>query len=140
MAHTKKYEGLQITFVEPKYRERYYGYRYLITRRAFSFQAYRTKEGLRRFLADTGLKIGTPRRHLSGTRDLIGTFSETCYLHDADEFRLLEQNPKHRKSVIMSNSDYTTAIIEERESGNIIHYLNPNVRDREVHDWRTVPD
>ncbi len=107
------------------------GYRWLV-RDTFAHTAFRTKEGMRKFLQDTGLRIGKR----TGGRGwwLVGSYSRNMMLDEA-EFERMKLSGKYRISDVMSNGDYTTALIEEREDGNIIHYLNPNC-NREVLPYR----
>ena len=49
---------------------------------------------------------------------------------DAASFDALRAKARH--TVTLSNGDYTRALITEENGLRVIHYCNPNVREREV--------
>jgi hypothetical protein len=111
------------------------GYTYLIhSYGGTSHTAFRTKEGMRNYLLDTGLRIGKRRMHLYNTWDLTGSYIENM-MWGEDEFTQMKASGNYRITTKLSNGSYTTALIEEREDGNVIHYLNPNC-NREIHPYR----
>lgn len=126
---------MTIIFDEKERWRRGCGYKYVITSGCTAHKAYRTKAGLYRWMRDAGLTLGK-RSWLSHSLHLEGAYSREMML-DAKTFAEMRASGKYRETVIMSNGQYTTGLVEEGKE-NSIYYLNPNVKSRDVHDYNSI--
>lgn len=125
---------------DPKDIEEHSGYHYLIRDGAFAHTAFRTEQGLERFLERTGLG----KKFVKKLEKLDSYVLEGCYeiislagtADDLDEVgRLLGLN----ETKIVDNGRLTKAFYGRGSidnSGNKIFHLNPNY-PREEYPWRT---
>lgn len=127
----EKYDGLEMIRMH-KGQKSQCGYTWLVQTACFAHTAYRTKEGMRKFLDDTGLKIARAG-WCSHSRNLTGCYYRNMMM-DELKFAEMKASGNYRITNTLSNGAYTTALIEERADGNIIHYLNPNC-NREIHPY-----
>ena len=126
-----KYEGLTLTILlKESDRRQHGGYKYLVTHKSFSYTAFMTQAGLRKWISDRGLSVGVRRDHWRISVPLNGSYCEEM-MNDEAAFARLRQNPEWRVSDIMSNGDYTTALIRGRR----IVFLNPNCK-RDILPYR----
>ena len=129
-----RYDNLLMAIILDE-KERYRrgcGYKYVITSGSTAHTAFKTKAGLVAWMKDAGVTLGG--RFWMGTGVwLIGAYSREMML-DAAKFAEMRKSGLYRETVVMSNGDYTTGLVEKGEE-NIIYYLNPNVKSREVHDY-----
>ena len=103
-------------------------YRYLVSSNGIAHIAFRTKEGLERWLSDTGLKEG--KKGWGHIRNLRGSYTKVSM---AGNYKLLDKFGRKnilKPSVILDNGEYTRAYIKEGKRGNTIYYLNPNYERR----------
>lgn len=100
-------------------------YRYIITNGAIAHTAFHTKEGLDRWLKDTGIKLSKQTDHW-GHPLLKGTYSKISMSGNQEKLDAWAQKRGLRKTKILDNAKFTTAWIKEGKRGNTIYYLNPN--------------
>jgi hypothetical protein len=134
---------LTLTILGPKYRREHPGkhgnHKYLIENGTLGHAAFDTKDGLIRFLQITGLQIGQRHRHLYQTFLITGQYA-TNVMADQALFNRMKASGQFKTTVWGSNGELTTALIDDRLPGcNVIHYLNPNCPDREVHPSDSIP-
>lgn len=109
-------------------RAQHMGYRYLILKRGSSFKAFRTSEGFREWLKDTGLSIGDRRgKHYWA---ISGKYYTDSILKT--EARKHLDSIRGERCAHLSNGQYTRGVITDRFGTKTIHYLNPNCHDREI--------
>lgn len=131
----KSHSNLTLIQPTPEYASKTCGpYWYLIHENGMSFTAFSRREALILWMDERGLTLS---RELapSGTYDvqrINGEFFESMH-SSYDEFYSLHDAIK--ASRIMSNGDYTTAIITEAEGIRCVNYLNPNCRHRPQFDY-----
>lgn len=123
------HDDLYLTYVEEKDRQFHGGYKWLITSKAMPHKAFKTDTGLERFLYDTGLKKP------DDISSFMSGYYETKALMDKELFDIMSLDSDCEHTVILSNGDYTEALIVRHNDHNIIYYLNPNVHDRVVYDY-----
>lgn len=126
-----KIEGLSLTILTDEAdRRKHGGYRYLVTKSNTPWTAFRTKDGLKRYMNNRGLTLGKRSKWGRHWMPLVGTFYEDMTM-DTEAFNRLRSMPDVRESYQLSNGDYTTALI----NGNVITYLNPNCK-RDILPYR----
>lgn len=153
-------ENMTVTILEDEeMKQKHGGYTYLIHMNYASHHAFRTEEGFVNWMQERGLQVGEQITHLYNTWIINGKYQEIClyaiepHLPDcsnvynirswtAEDLNQFGQKNNLRKSVILSNGDYTTCYIFEgtawnrpNEIFNTIYYLNPNCK-REIHDYK----
>ena len=128
--HKEVYAGMTMFEIkDPTEREKHGGYRYLIQHKATSSRAFHTKEGLDKWLKDTGLKIG--KEGWLGNFQLKGTFREVSMRGNSEKLDAWAKEQGLRASSQLDNGEYTRSYIKEGKTGNTIYYLNPNYK-REI--------
>lgn len=102
-------------------------YHYTVLRENDPWCAYRTLEGVRRFLRDYGLKpVLESRNEELAVFELKGKpFVEHMIWNKEELLRM-----SGRESYRLSNGEYTLWKIAVGLNGRSLFYLNPNVKDR----------
>lgn len=110
-----------------------HGYKYLVTLGAYSHTAFRTKKGLKRWLKDFGFKIKYHYRNDHAAFYKVEGKAEhiMCWRDEWDQIN--EDESSYR----LSNGDYTLNKIV-RGDVTKLYYLNPNVKDRPIQDYRIL--
>ena len=124
-----KQNKLCLTCLTKEQSTQHHGYNYLITRRAVSYTAFRTRKGLTRWLTERGLILPEPLPDdgVSAFMLLIGHFYENMTFKDL---------PNGIEAKQLSNGRYTRATItsDPDDCARVINYQNPNVTDRIEYD------
>lgn len=108
---------------------------------ATAHTAFRTHAALLTWLRVRGLKTAepttSPEFDKQVTMRIVGTYR--THMHgDKEEFdSLLSSSANLEDLNVMSNGDYTLGFVTEEEGIRVIHYLNPNVRERQVYAHST---
>ena len=120
---------LDVICITPEQHEKTCGYWYLITQRGTSHTAFKTKQGLFRWILERGLELSEPVPVNRGEYKNITIRGE---YYDNMTFKEL---PAGMETKQLDNADYTRATITEYEGLNVINFQNCNVKDRKVFDY-----
>jgi LPS sulfotransferase NodH len=113
------------------------GYWYLVQQMAGTpHTAFRTRQGLERWLEERGLKCNIPTavqpedygKDMINYAAIEGIYGERM-MWDVEEFYAL---PAVVKSKALSNGDYVEAFITEEDGVRVVNTLNPNVQGRKT--------
>jgi hypothetical protein len=129
-----QYKALWLTVYDKEMHDKSCSYWYAVTEASLGHTAFRTKQGLMRFLQERNLKLSEPLtgRGVYSSQKLIGGYCEEMHL-DEKEFYSLSHVLMTKA---LSNGDYTLALITEDQDGlRTVHTLNPNVKTRPVFDY-----
>jgi hypothetical protein len=122
-----------VELVDPEEREKHQGYRFLVDSHGTPTTAFRTEEGLKKWIDQTGIKLDRQENIFGGKNKWWTSKSQYKMVSMAGNKELLDKFGKEkdlRPTEVLSNGDYTRGYIEKGENGNTIYYLNPNY-DRE---------
>jgi hypothetical protein len=125
------YSNLSLATLDKKGHDKTCGYWYLVTEGARSYTAFPTRTGLMNWLQERGLLLTEelPEHGEASYQRIAG--SHTTMMHgDIQEFYDLDGEPTR----IVSNGDYTLAIITDDSGHKTVHYLNPNC-ERPKYDY-----
>jgi len=128
--HKETYSGKDLYLYEEKAPKKIAAntlhYKYFITHHASGYTAFSTKAGLDRWFKDTGLKEIPNKKGWLGNPLLYGKYTEISMSGSGKKLDDFGKKHSLRKSMILSNGEYTTAYVKEGRNGNTIYYLNPN--------------
>jgi len=129
-------KSLHLCVLDQKQHEQTCNYWYTITERGMSHTAFRTEQGLMRYLDERGLKLTEPLTSpgVFSWQRIEGQYAEEAHLYpdEVDEFYTLKTIVTTKD---LSNGDYTLALITEDNGLRTVHTLNPNVKDRPIFDY-----
>jgi hypothetical protein len=157
--HAQSYRQLYAASLTPDFHEQTCGYWFTVTCGAVAHTAFATRAGLDRWLAERGLALehdipdysdpdvvpsrdnwreGFTRITSEYRTVMHGEFSPA----EDDPYRMTEgdwppPNPV-LATAVMSNGQYTLALITEEDGVRTVHTLNPNVKTRVVFDRRAT--
>lgn len=128
------YKKLYVGSLTPEQHARTCGYWYVVQNEFMAHTAFATREHLQRWADERGLRLPElpEKRGEHSYAAIIGSYSDEAHM-SRDELEALR--PNARPAVQMSNGDYTRALIHDENGHKVVHYCNPNVRDREVFDY-----
>jgi hypothetical protein len=131
---TRTFDNLRVCSLNPEQHERTCGYWYTVTSGAMAHTAFATRAGLDRWLEERGLELASdlPAQGEFGVSAIVGKYHERSHL-DVDEFNAVRPV---LATAVLSNGEYTLALIENIVGTRTVHYLNPNVKDRLVFDYK----
>lgn len=122
--HVEKYTNLYLYVITNPNEREHEGYKYLVTSGPFSNRAFRTENGLKRFLKRTGLKKSLIERSSNGVfYRLLGSY-ERIYM--SGNWRLLNEFGKKKglsRTKVLDNGSYTTGYYDGKGK---IYLLNTN--------------
>jgi len=110
------------------------GYYYIVTNGAMSHTAFRTKIALKRWLNETGLKLGK-KGWMGRSISLTGTYTRNCEMLNTKEF--FNKYGHLEPFYALDNGRYSIGFIERKESGNVLHIQNVNT-DRPELDYQKI--
>lgn len=120
------------------------GYKYVVTRGAQSWTAFRTDDGFRRFMKLYGLKINPAMTEYrdGGAQGRGRWINCTCFdkkINDDLYFWHREEVPAEAKAVVgMCNGSYVTCYVLNH--GDSVDFYRPNPNAKEVYDPRTIEE
>lgn len=131
------YGNLDVSTIDRAYHLKTCGYWYIVTTGAMSHTAFRTAEGLKRWLAERNLKLERPLVEADGTKHdyqrIRGSYAKHMHMMEVEEWAKFRPVITSRT---LSNGDYVEAKITEDGQGvRTVHTLNPNVRNRITFDY-----
>ncbi|MCA2967471.1 MAG: hypothetical protein INH43_03020 [Acidobacteriaceae bacterium] len=141
MPYTRTYDNLWLITLTPEQHQRTCNYWYLVQQNFGPFTAFTTRAALLRWMEERGLsvdleKVAPHKQHSS--LPISGSFREAAYLGDADTFQNIAADAETRQ---LSNAEYTLGKITHDEDGlRTVHYLNCNVRTRQVFNYQESRD
>ncbi|TDX21598.1 hypothetical protein DFO67_1358 [Modicisalibacter xianhensis] len=133
------YDNLHLIQIDSEQASRTCGpYYYLVQNNFMAHTAFRTEQGLMRWLEERGLELSKPlvAKGEHQSQPIIGAYRD-CMTMDEDAFNALAADLETRT---MSNATYTLAKIIRVEGVNEVHYLNPNCHGRVVFDYQESRD
>ncbi len=129
----RTHKSLDVCHLDVDSHRRTCGYWFTVTSGCTAHTAFATRRGLNLWLAERGLTLASPIDMQPSHAFIIGEYRTRSYLHDAADFYGL----KGLETRTLSNGDYVRAIITTDDDGiRTVHTLNPNIRDRQVFDYR----
>lgn len=139
-AYTRRYDGLHLTALPTSIRPNNAGpYYYLVTQRATSHVAFRTRRGLQRWLVERGLFVdfsGIPeqRDDVIGA-EIVGRYYDAMPVCERSEFDKLRGYDTWQ----MSNARWTSAVVTQNDDGeHVVNFMNPNCDRHEAPDYAMV--
>ena len=127
-AYTTRYDGLWAYRVQPENAP--FGYAYKVTSQATAHTGFRTREALERWLEERDLVLAESLSTVGSRCAILGEYISASHMLQPGEF-LSELGGV--VTAVMSNGDYTLAIItEDHEGTRIVNYMNPNIKRRPV--------
>jgi len=130
----EKYKDLMVYEEKDPEKLKQGDYKFGITSGAFNVTAFRTKQGLDRWLNDTGVRVGKQVSHLHNAKRLKGSYERISLAGDKKQLDKFCRDKKLHSSKILSNAEYTKSCVKVDKKGNKIFYLNPNY-DREEFEY-----
>lgn len=137
MTSIRKYDGMWLISLDPEGHARTCNYWYLVqTYGCTAHTAFTSKASLLLWLEERGLTVDEPIPD-PGTHSvqrINGAYRDAMH-YPRDGFDAIDGAP----AVKLDNAEYTTAKLVRDADGLVtVHYLNCNIRDREVHDYRVM--
>jgi hypothetical protein len=120
------------------------GYKYVLTRGAYAWTAYRTDAGFRNFLKVYGLKINTTtieRRDLRsiGHGRMITAFLKDKQVNDLHFWKLEEIPATAKQTIALCNGSYVNCYVDDHGDSVDFYRPNPNAKDVYVpYDYREI--
>lgn len=140
------YSNLYAASLTPEQHERTCNYWFTVTAGSTAHVAFETRAGLDRWLSERGLTLDTdlPEAGTAGWTPVTGEYHEVSHgefisddpcdgMGEGDFYSLRPT----AMTAVMSNGDYTLALITDEAGVRVIHHLNPNVKTRVVFDRRS---
>ena len=129
-----EYNNLYVTALTPELHSKTCNYWYVVTNGSMPHTAFRTEQGLKRWLDERGLKLNnllTPNGPYSSQK-IKGNYCRKEHINVVDFVNLQHV----LKTKTLSNGNYVLAKITENQEGiRTVHNLNPNVKSRYVFDY-----
>lgn len=134
VAH-RRYADLRVVSLTPEQHERTCNYWYLVREGAFAHTAFTQRSALMLWLEERGLEIdGELAEERTWSSNPIKGAYRTAMHMSRETFPLETDAVLDTRQ--MSNGDYTLGRITIEDGERVVHYLNPNVKDRPVYDYR----
>ena len=134
MSYRQTYSKLAVASLTPEQHAKTCGYWYVVQNQCMAHTAFATKEHLQKWADERGLTLpelpANRGEHSCG--DIKGSYSDAMHM-DPEAFHALRPNARH--VLKLSNGDYTRGLIHDEGGHKVVHYLNPNVHEREVFDY-----
>lgn len=107
-------------------------YQYVIQNKGMSYVAFCNLSSMMMWMEERGLSLDK-MIDVNSWVNVQGKHREVAHMETVANFNLRGG----RRSMIMSNGDWTECVINDDDGIRTIHYLNVNVRDRKVFDWKS---
>ena len=133
MGYRRTYNRLTVGTLTPEQHAKTCGYWYVVQHQHMAHTAFATLKGLQQWAEERGLTL--PQMADKGTwswGDIQGSYSDESHM-SREDFEALRPSARH--AVTLSNGNYTRALIHDENGHKVVHYCNPNVRDRETFDY-----
>ncbi len=145
MNYRQTYSKLYATSLDPEQHERTAGYWYTVTNGATAHTAFTTRAGLDRWLCERGLSLENdlPASGTWGTTRIPGEYrheSHGTFVNPEDYTIGMTEDEDWKTlrpvlaTAVMSNGEYTLALITETDGIRTVHTLNVNVKTRVIFD------
>jgi hypothetical protein len=126
------YRDLRVCRLDREAHLRTCGYWYLVYSNSTNHTAFETRQGLDRWARERGLILAGTLDEVPSYCAITGEYRTEAHM-EADALEGLAGE----LSRTLSNGDYVDAVITADADGvRTVHTLNPNVRERRVHDYR----
>jgi len=112
------------------------GYKYLVT--AFggtSHTAFHTKKGFDDYIKTYGLKVGKQETGFGGKgsgHKIYGVEKNEVYAGTQKQLDALAKRNHWKPTKVMDNGRYVRGYIKKTKRGNVVVYMNPNYKPREL--------